>query len=177
MRLPTVVSLVLFGATSLAAMLNERFVDEVLVKRQQFTPTTTTAEGATCADAFGAGYVTCRNASDTINRLCYNPSLGQSCCGASWACPSSAFCLVEGTCCPNGQDPKSCAAAQNVTITPGFKASTGHILPQTNGTAPGTVQTSAVRSSPAAYYTGAAANPKAHVAGLAGILIGAVAMI
>jgi len=176
MRLPTTLAVLLFGATSLAAMINERFVDDALVKRQQFTPTTTTAEGATCADAFGAGYVTCRNATNTINRLCYNPSLGQSCCAASWACPASAFCLVEGTCCPNGQDPKSCAAAQNVTISAGFRASTGTALPHTNGTTVGTVQTS-VHSSPASYFTGAASNPKAHVAGLAGLLIGAVAMI
>ena len=67
MRLPTTLSLLLFGATSLAAMINERFVDEVLVKRQQFTPTTTTAEGATCADAFGAGYVTCQSCCMTID--------------------------------------------------------------------------------------------------------------
>jgi hypothetical protein len=43
------------------AELNERYVDDygVLAKRQQFKPTTTTAEGSTCADAFGEGYVTC----------------------------------------------------------------------------------------------------------------------
>jgi hypothetical protein len=56
-------SSLIFGATALAAQLNERFIQENeldnLMKRQQFTPSTTTAEGATCADAFGQGYLTC----------------------------------------------------------------------------------------------------------------------
>jgi hypothetical protein len=59
-----VFSSLLFGATVLAAELNTRFIDEplhlVLAKRQQFKPQTTTAEGATCADAFGQGYETCK---------------------------------------------------------------------------------------------------------------------
>jgi hypothetical protein len=52
---------ILFSATVLAAQLNERQADagSALMRRQQFTPVTTTAEGATCADAFGAGYQTC----------------------------------------------------------------------------------------------------------------------
>lgn len=51
----------LFGASALAAQLNERYTGDlsILQKRQQFKPSTTTAEGSTCADAFGAGYVTC----------------------------------------------------------------------------------------------------------------------
>lgn len=56
-------STLLLGATVLAAQINERFIQEdqlnALMKRQQFKPTTTTAEGATCADAFGSGYETC----------------------------------------------------------------------------------------------------------------------
>jgi hypothetical protein len=56
-------STLLFGVTVLATQLNERFIQadqlDALMKRQQFKPTTTTAEGATCADAFGAGYTTC----------------------------------------------------------------------------------------------------------------------
>jgi hypothetical protein len=47
---------------SALATINERFVDDgfnALLKRQQFIPTTQTAAGDTCADAFGAGYLTC----------------------------------------------------------------------------------------------------------------------
>jgi hypothetical protein len=50
-----------FGASQLV---NERFVDDgfnALTKRQQFVPTTQTAAGDTCADAFGAGYQTCKS--------------------------------------------------------------------------------------------------------------------
>jgi hypothetical protein len=51
---------------SAVAALNERFVDDgfnALTKRQQFIPTTQTAAGDTCADAFGAGYLTCTSGS------------------------------------------------------------------------------------------------------------------
>jgi len=61
MRIQLLVSSLLFGSSALAAQLNERFIGDPmsLERRQQFKPTTTTAEGSTCADAFGAGYVTC----------------------------------------------------------------------------------------------------------------------
>lgn len=54
-------STLLFCSSVLAAQLNERFIDDPmgLARRQQFVPTTTVAEGSTCGDAFGAGYVTC----------------------------------------------------------------------------------------------------------------------
>jgi hypothetical protein len=50
------------GSVVAATQLNERFADDgfnALTKRQQFIPTTQTAAGDTCADAFGAGYQTC----------------------------------------------------------------------------------------------------------------------
>lgn len=47
-------SILLFSTTALA------FSEISLNKRQQFTPEVTTAEGATCADAFGPGYETCQ---------------------------------------------------------------------------------------------------------------------
>jgi len=182
MRLQEIaLSSLLWGASIVTAQLNERFVEDGLVKRQQFTPTTTTAEGATCADAFGDGYVTCREGSSTVNRLCYNPSLGQTCCEnpGQWACPAGSFCLVSGSCCPNGKDPQSCAADNHVSVSAGFKPSQATNMPYAaNSTKPiGGVQSTAVKSSPASYYTGAASNPKSHMAGLAGIVIGAVAMI
>jgi hypothetical protein len=50
------------GSAVVATGLNERWVDDgfnALTKRQQFIPTTQTAAGDTCADAFGTGYQTC----------------------------------------------------------------------------------------------------------------------
>jgi hypothetical protein len=108
---------------SAVAALNERFVDDgfnALTKRQQFIPTTQTAAGDTCADAFGAGYLTCREKTDSKNRLCYNPTLGQACCESSWACPNGSFCLVDPYCCPDGEDPNTCAAEKGVTLSSTF---------------------------------------------------------
>jgi hypothetical protein len=62
MRFPQIAfSTLLLGSAAVATQLNERFSDglDPLTKRQQFVPTTTTAQGETCADAFGGGYVTC----------------------------------------------------------------------------------------------------------------------
>jgi hypothetical protein len=64
MRFQIVLPAVLFGSAVVASQLNERFVDphyNFLSRRQQFVPTTTTAQGQTCSDAFGAGYVTCKS--------------------------------------------------------------------------------------------------------------------
>jgi hypothetical protein len=58
------------GSAVAATNLNERFVDDgfnALTKRQQFVPTTQTAAGSTCADAFGAGYVTCKSDRVTLH--------------------------------------------------------------------------------------------------------------
>jgi hypothetical protein len=65
MRFQILLPAVVFGSAAVATQLNERYVDptfNLLNRRQQFTPTTTTAQGNTCADAFGAGYVTCKSA-------------------------------------------------------------------------------------------------------------------
>jgi hypothetical protein len=80
-------SALLFGTAALATQLNERHEDGInpLTKRQQFVPTTTTAQGETCADAFGAGYVTCTSPSKIRHLehlrsllfvwLCWNPEM------------------------------------------------------------------------------------------------------
>ncbi|KIW07388.1 uncharacterized protein PV09_02231 [Verruconis gallopava] len=81
----------------------------------QFAPGIQTATGDTCAAAFGNGYQTCREASGTVNRLCYNPSAGQQCCSASWSCPNGSFCMSDGSCCPNGMDPTNCGAKPATT--------------------------------------------------------------
>jgi hypothetical protein len=58
-----ILSVLAMGSAVAATQLNERFIDDgfnALTKRQQFIPTTQTAAGETCADAFGDGYETCK---------------------------------------------------------------------------------------------------------------------
>ncbi|QDS68878.1 hypothetical protein FKW77_007606 [Venturia effusa] len=105
-----------------AIIVHERSLEDAvsaLYKRQyQFQPGTQTATGNTCADAFGSGYIMCREQTDTLNRLCYDPTAGQTCCSSSWACPEGSGCSatsVGNYCCPNGQDAKSCAAANVIS--------------------------------------------------------------
>jgi hypothetical protein len=139
-------SAVLVGS-AVATSLNERFVDDgfnALTKRQQFIPTTQTAAGDTCADAFGAGYLTCREKTDSKNRLCYNPTLGQACCESTWACPNGSFCLVDPYCCPNGEDPSTCAAEKGVTLSSTF------VTPSATKVAAATVNSTSY--APTSYY-------------------------
>jgi len=75
-----------------------------------FIPGTTSGHGATCAEAFGAGYVPCGKGND-----CYNPSADEECCSEGYPCPSDSFCLTAGYCCPNGMDPAACAKENGVT--------------------------------------------------------------
>lgn len=91
--------------------------DLTLIGRQSqaFTPTPINGQGATCADAFGAGFVQCGTGND-----CFNPGAGGSCCSEGYDCPSGSFCLVQGQCCPDGLDPASCAAQLGVTLPAGF---------------------------------------------------------
>ncbi|KAL9619712.1 MAG: hypothetical protein Q9160_005732 [Pyrenula sp. 1 TL-2023] len=88
-----------------------------LVERQDqsFQPGTNFGSGATCADAFGSGFVQC----GTGNK-CFNPSGGESCCSNSYPCPSGSFCLIDGYCCPNGIDPQTCAINNGVSLPAGF---------------------------------------------------------
>jgi hypothetical protein len=146
-------------------VLNDRYVQH-LGKRQQFTPTTQTATGNTCADAFGAGYVVCRDSSPTQNRLCYNPSAGQTCCNSQWACPSGSFCYTNGNCCPNGLSQSACDAqisaaaastASSVASSPApAGTATSAPFPAKNVTVPAATGTGAPTSSPPARFTGAA---------------------
>lgn len=198
-------ALAALATTTIAHQLNDRHLHfhearHVLDKRQdqQFSPTTTTATGDTCADAFGAGYETCREATATTNRLCYNPSVGQSCCSNSWACPSGSFCLTSGNCCPNGLDPNTCAAiissssaaqasssavkavvpSTNSTTTV-TKTSTSSVVLPSLSTAPYQVSTNATKvvastgkpssTTPAAQFTGAASRFELGAAGLLGL--------
>jgi len=197
-------SALLLGAAS-ANAINERFADDgfnALTKRQQFMPTTQTATGNTCADAFGDGYVTCREKTDSKNRLCYNPNVGQTCCAATWACPNGSFCLAEPFCCPNGEDPKTCAAENNISLpssftTPAAKPTTTTYSSKVSSTSASSVSyyvapyptaanvstvVKATASGTGSYYaqpsqfTGAASNVGVSVASIAGVgLLGLLA--
>ncbi|KAL8961249.1 MAG: hypothetical protein Q9183_005338 [Haloplaca sp. 2 TL-2023] len=105
---------VLFAAGAIAGNLNQLVPRELLPRQDQsFTPTTSFGQGATCADAFGAGYVDC-------NGVCYNPGQGETCCpggGDDYPCPSDSFCLnVNGLCCPDGLDAATCASQNGVSL-------------------------------------------------------------
>lgn len=75
--------------------------------------------GATCADACGAGYITCASSDSTIH--CFNPDAKQTCCpdNSGNSCDNGYYCTADtagGTwCCPNGMDLVACAAAYSVT--------------------------------------------------------------
>lgn len=67
----------LFTAGALAGNLNQLVPRELQVRQDQsFTPTTSSGKGATCADAFGTGYIDC-------NGVCYNPGQGETCCSGN----------------------------------------------------------------------------------------------
>ncbi|KAL8739911.1 MAG: hypothetical protein Q9190_007332, partial [Brigantiaea leucoxantha] len=62
------------ASSAVASNLNVLIPRELRVRQDQsFTPTTSSGEGATCADAFGEGYILC-------GEICYNPGEGQTCC-------------------------------------------------------------------------------------------------
>ncbi|KAL8698657.1 MAG: hypothetical protein Q9224_001752 [Gallowayella concinna] len=107
-------SIALFAAGALAGNLHQVLPRELQVRQSQaFNPTTNFGSGATCADAFGAGYIDC-------NGVCYNPNEDQTCCsggGNAYPCPSESFCLnVNGLCCPDGLSPATCAQQNGVTL-------------------------------------------------------------
>ncbi|KAE9970035.1 hypothetical protein EG328_006501 [Venturia inaequalis] len=131
MLFTTVAFSALLVASATATIVHERSLEDgvsALYKRQfQFQPGTQTATGNTCTDAFGPGYTMCRQETDKVNRLCYNPTAGQTCCSSSWACPNGSGCSATSAgsyCCPNGQDAKSCAAANVVSSSSAKSSST-----------------------------------------------------
>ncbi|KAI4128772.1 MAG: hypothetical protein LQ338_002567 [Usnochroma carphineum] len=130
----------LFAAGALAGGLNQLVPRELQVRQDQsFAPTTSFGQGATCSDAFGAGYIDC-------NGVCYNPGAGETCCSGNGdacerhlvvnketsqliatltdPCPSDSFCLINGLCCPNGLPASTCAAQNGVTLPQDFSTDT-----------------------------------------------------
>ncbi|KAK4119877.1 hypothetical protein N657DRAFT_649651 [Parathielavia appendiculata] len=127
-----------------------------LNKRQgeAFDPDEDSRPGANCVDAFGPGYIECRPESATQNRLCINPDEGETCCSNLWGCPAGSFCLIDDLCCPEGLDPQTCAADNNVSLPPDFGATTTTSTPTetstvapSSSTAPSTTSTLETTSS------------------------------
>ncbi|KAI9861146.1 MAG: hypothetical protein M1824_002644 [Vezdaea acicularis] len=113
------VSTAVLGLAVGSAMANAP-ISKILRRSAQgdaFIPGSTTGQGATCADAFGAGYISCGSGIE-----CYNPDAGQSCCAdqGGYPCPADSFCLVQGYCCPAGEDPATCAINNGVTLPSDF---------------------------------------------------------
>ncbi|KAL8669023.1 MAG: hypothetical protein Q9168_006371 [Polycauliona sp. 1 TL-2023] len=110
-------SIALFAVGALAGnlKLNQLVPRELQVRQdsEAFSPTTSFGSGATCGDAFGAGFIDC-------NGVCYNPNEQQTCCpggGDGYPCPAESFCLnVNGLCCPDGLSTASCAAQFGVQV-------------------------------------------------------------
>ncbi|PGH16729.1 hypothetical protein AJ79_01602 [Helicocarpus griseus UAMH5409] len=141
-----------------------------------FKPGQTSNFGQSCEDAFGGGYVQCGTGT-----VCYNPTAGQPCCSGKYACPSDAFCLTAGYCCPDGLDPETCAKQFGVsvpptttypppTITEAYStappppSSTGSnytVTPTTGGVSP--------TATPPPFFTGAA-NPQSVATGAVAVL-------
>ncbi|KAL8997120.1 MAG: hypothetical protein Q9188_006407 [Gyalolechia gomerana] len=126
-------TLALFAAGALAGNLNHLVPRELQVRQDQsFTPTTSFGQGATCADAFGAGYIDC-------NGVCYNPNEGETCCsgnGDAYPCPYFSFCLVNGLCCPDGLPAETCAAQNGVSLPEDFSTDTGTSAGQSTAQTP-----------------------------------------
>ncbi|KAL8737204.1 MAG: hypothetical protein Q9181_001930 [Wetmoreana brouardii] len=194
----------LFAAGAVAGNLAHLVPRELQIRQSQaFTPSTSSGSGATCADAFGAGYIDC-------NDVCYDPGQGEVCCpggGNAYPCPSDSFCLnVNGLCCPDGLDAATCAAQNGVelpasagSVTSGsttahgatvpavrptapsssvFVPSTTAVVPTpypvpSNATAPGPTGT----NPPVVPFTGGAASLKAYCGGLVAGLLGVVGML
>lgn len=94
-----------------------------LMKRQAgYQPTQhKCGNGATCADACGAGYITCP--SNDGQTHCYDPDIKETCCpdGTGNSCSDGYFCTQDATggtwCCPDGMSLAACAAAYSLTGT------------------------------------------------------------
>ncbi|KAK3687328.1 hypothetical protein B0T22DRAFT_478662 [Podospora appendiculata] len=75
--------------------------------------------GATCAQACGDGYTTCKSTDSQVH--CFNPAAAQTCCPdeSGNSCDAGYYCAadsVKGTwCCPDGMSLTACAAAYSVT--------------------------------------------------------------
>jgi len=76
---------------------------------EAFKPNGTEGIGATCAEAWGDGFLSCGSGNE-----CYNPGLKESCCEETYACSTGSFCLTDGWCCPDGIDPETCAKNNDV---------------------------------------------------------------
>jgi hypothetical protein len=186
-------ALVALVSTTIASHLNDKHMHlhnarslNILGKRQEYTPSTQTAPGDTCAAAFGSGYQTCANSSPNGNRFCYNPTGGEICCSSQWVCPPGNSCSNSyGGCCPPGVPAASCTATASPSpsathVKAQTKSSNGTTTPTSvtlpsvwtvpygsaNSTAHATGQPTSTQMPK---FTGAASRIELSVAGLVGV--------
>ncbi|SPN99671.1 uncharacterized protein DNG_02522 [Cephalotrichum gorgonifer] len=85
-------------------------------------------EGATCAEACGAGFEQCGE-SDGV-KSCFNPTVGETCCASQGAsCQAGFFCTHDDkettVCCAEGTSLEDCAALNGAGgLTPDQPATT-----------------------------------------------------
>lgn len=69
----------------------------------------------------GIGGFTSKCPEDRIcGSTCLRPERGEECCIENYGCTPRSFCLTKGYCCPDGDDPATCARENGVTLPPGF---------------------------------------------------------
>lgn len=125
-----------------------------LARRQNgYQPTQTLCgNGADCAAACGASYVTCPSKDDQLH--CYDPTvLKETCCpdGTGNSCSEGYYCTNDSSgqtwCCPNGMDLAACAAAYGLT---------GSLVSQVSTSAPTSAASSSAPASASSATTSAA---------------------
>ncbi|MCJ1342319.1 hypothetical protein MMC31_000501 [Peltigera leucophlebia] len=135
-------SAVLLSASLASGVLASANIPRALLHVRQggdaFIPGTRQGFGATCVDAFGPNSKLCANSG-----TCYDASIGDSCCSEGYPCGTGSFCLVKGYCCPNTSTPAQCAAANGITLPPGFTKQATEIVTPVATTAKATTSAGA----------------------------------
>ncbi|KAJ9157412.1 hypothetical protein NKR23_g608 [Pleurostoma richardsiae] len=73
-----------------------------------------------CEETYGTGSVQCGNSNST---MCYNPTLGQTCCEDSGYCDKGTYCApVAGYCCLDAEDVETCAQNAGFSLPANFSA-------------------------------------------------------
>ncbi|MCJ1264931.1 hypothetical protein MMC22_004806 [Lobaria immixta] len=103
-----------------------------------FIPGTRQGTGSTCVESFGPNSKLCADSG-----VCYDSSIGDSCCSEGYPCGAGSFCLIKGYCCPDGDTPVDCAAANGITLPADFGKTTSAVPKPATSAAPLTSSTQA----------------------------------
>ncbi|EEP78374.1 predicted protein [Uncinocarpus reesii 1704] len=66
----------------------------------------------TCERSCGPGFEQC-----VFPLMCYNPTVGDSCCSNGKYCPKGEYC-TDGGCCPDGMSLEECGATRTLSVVP-----------------------------------------------------------